>query len=152
GALLARFRLLGTQGLVGMAIAGIDMALWDALSRLHGLPLACLLGAKLRPIPAYGAVGFDGPLESARLAGRWAKKGFSAVKAKIGYVTLDEDVEVVKAIRTAVGNNVHLMVDYNQSLTVPEALRRLEVLDGHGLAWVEEPTLAHDFEGHARIA
>jgi N-formylglutamate deformylase len=66
--LAARFRLLGTQGLVGMALGGIDMALWDALARVHGVPLARLFGAAAKPIPAYGAVGHDGPSGSARTA------------------------------------------------------------------------------------
>src|SRR6185503_17440559 len=96
-----RFRLLGTQGLVGMALAGIDMALWDALARLHATPLARLLGAVERPMPAYGAVGYDGADDSARVAEAWAKRGFRGVKAKIGYPDVAEDVEVIRAIRKA---------------------------------------------------
>ena len=150
--LAARFRLLGTQGLMGMALAGIDMALWDALARAHGVSLACLLGAAAKSVPAYGAVGHDGPVGSAHVAEDWAKRGFSGVKAKIGYPTVAEDFEVVRAIRSAVGEKVAIMVDYNQCLTPAEAIQRLRVMDDFGLAWVEEPTLAHDFEGHARIA
>src|SRR3954464_15723420 len=74
--LARRFRLLGTQGLVGMALAGIDMALWDALARVHHVSLARLLGGTERPIPAYGALGYDGELESARVAEDWARRGF----------------------------------------------------------------------------
>jgi mandelate racemase len=62
--LARRFRLLGTQGLVGMAIAGIDMALWDALAKAHNVSLISLLGGSARPVPAYGAVGYDGEIES----------------------------------------------------------------------------------------
>jgi mandelate racemase len=147
-----RFRLLGTQGLVGMALAGIDMALWDALARSQNVSLTRLLGGVERPIPAYGAVGYDGAAGSARIAGEWARRGFKGVKAKIGYPELQEDLEVVRAIRSAVGGDVAIMVDYNQSLTTVEAIRRLRVLEGEGLAWVEEPTLAHDYEGHALVA
>jgi mandelate racemase len=150
--LTARFRLLGTQGLVGMALAAIDMALWDALARSHGVSLVRLLGGVERPMPAYGAVGYDGPVESARVAAEWAERGFTGVKAKIGYPTVQEDVAVIRAMRKAVGDRVAIMVDYNQCLTPGEAIERIRVLDDEGLTWVEEPTLAHDFAGHARIA
>jgi mandelate racemase len=148
----ARFRLLGTQGLVGMALAGIDMALWDALARAQGLPLHALLGAAARPVPAYGGVGFDGVAGSARAAEDWAKRGLRGVKAKIGYPTLAEDLAVVRAMREAVGPEVALMVDYNQSLDPTEAQRRLRALDGEGLTWIEEPVLAHDYAALANLA
>ena len=147
-----RFRLLGTQGLVGIALAAIDMALWDALARGHGTSLVALLGGVARPIPAYGAVGYDGAEDSARAAAEWAGRGFKGVKAKIGYPTVQEDVAVIRAIRKAVGDGVAIMVDYNQCLTPAEAVERLRVLDDEGLTWVEEPTLAHDYAGHALIA
>jgi len=150
--LAARFRLLGTQGMVGMALAAIDMALWDALARSQSTSLVRLLGGIEKPIPAYAAVGYDGEKGSARSAREWARRGFKAVKAKIGYPELKEDLAVVRAMRKAVGEDVAIMVDYNQSLTPAEAIQRLHVLDGEGLAWVEEPTLAHDYQGHAAIA
>jgi mandelate racemase len=150
--LARRFRLLGTQGLVGMALAAIDMALWDALARRHGVSLVRLLGGAPRPVPAYGAVGFEGATGSARVAEDWARRGFSGVKAKIGYATVAEDVATVRAMRAAVGPDVAIMVDYNQCLTPAEAVQRLRVLDDEGLTWVEEPTLAHDHAGHALIA
>jgi mandelate racemase len=150
--LLSRFRLLGTQGLLGMAIAGIDMALWDALARLHDLPLANLLGGCVKPLRAYGAIGFDGEKKSAATAEAWVKRGLPGVKAKVGYPRVEEDVAVLRAIRSAVGPDVAIMADYNQSLTPAEAVERLRHVDDLGLTWIEEPTLAHDFEGHARIA
>jgi mandelate racemase len=152
GRLARRLRLLGQQGLTGIATAAIDMALWDAQARRHDVPLASLLGATPRPLPAYGAVGYDGVEGSARTAEQWAKRGFTGVKAKIGYPTAAQDLEVVRAMRTAVGPAVAILVDYNQSLTPTEAIERLRVLDGEGLVWVEEPTLAHDYAGHARVA
>jgi mandelate racemase len=148
----ARFRLLGTQGLVGMAIGGIDMALWDALARVHGVPLARMFGAAPKSVPAYGAVGHDGPVGSARTAEDWVKKGFGGVKAKIGYPTVAEDIEVVRAMRSAVGPDIAIMVDYNQCLTPAAAIQRLRAMEDLELTWVEEPTLAHDYQGHAQIA
>jgi mandelate racemase len=150
--LAARFRLLGPQGLTGIAMAAIDMALWDALARARELPLARLLGATLKPIPAYGATGYDGAEGSARVAAEWAERGFKGVKAKIGYPDVREDVEVIRAMRRAVGEGVALMVDYNQSLAATDAIERGRRLDDEGLTWIEEPTLADDYAGHARIA
>jgi mandelate racemase len=150
--LARRFRLLGPQGLVGIALAAIDMALWDALARSHSTSVIRLLGGIEKPIPAYGAVGFEGVLGSAKGAEEWARREFKGVKAKIGYATLREDLEVVRAIRSAIGNEMAIMVDYNQCLTPAEAVRRLHALDGEGLTWVEEPVLAHDYDGHAFVA
>lgn len=149
--LARRFRLLGTQGLVGMALAGIDMALWDALARTRQVSLAALLGGAARPVQAYGAVGYDGEHGSARAAEEWARRGVRGIKAKIGYPTIQEDLAVVRAMRRAVGDRMAIMVDYNQSLTPAEAVERLRALDGEGLTWVEEPVGSHDFEGHARV-
>jgi mandelate racemase len=150
--LAKRFRLLGTQGLVGIALAAVDMALWDALARVHGLPLVRLLGGAPKPIRSYGAVGYDGVDGCERAAERWAARGFTGIKAKIGYPTVQEDVAVVRAMRKAAGADMSIMVDYNQSLTPSEAVARLRVLDDEGLTWVEEPTLAHDYAGHALVA
>jgi mandelate racemase len=150
--LSARFRLLGTQGLVGIALAAIDMALWDALARSHGTSLVRLLGCIDKPIPAYGAVGYDGVADSAKVAEDWAMRGFGGIKAKIGYPTVQEDVAVIRAMRRAVGDKVAIMADFNQCLTPVEAVQRMRVLDDEGLTWVEEPTLAHDYAGHAMIA
>lgn len=150
--LAARFRLLGTQGIVGMALAGIDMALWDALARVHQLPLHRLLGGAVKPVRCYAGVGYDGADGCAKAAERWAALGFTGVKAKIGYPTVEEDLAVIRAMRKATGARMCLMVDYNQSLTPAEAMERLRILDGEGLGWVEEPTLANDYAGHALIA
>jgi mandelate racemase len=149
--LAKRFRLLGTQGLVGIALAGIDMAVWDALARGAGISLVRLLGGVEMPLRAYGAVGYDGVEGSARTAAEWASRGLTGIKAKIGYPTVQEDLAVIRAMRAAAGDDMAIMVDYNQSLTPADACERIRVLDAEGLTWVEEPTLAHDFVGHAQV-
>ncbi len=150
--LVKRFRLLGSQGLVGIALSAIDMALWDALARTHETPLVALLGATPKPIRVYGAVGYDGVEGSARTAERWARQGITGIKAKIGYASVQDDLAVVRAMRAAVGPSMAIMADYNQSLSPTEAIARIRALDGEGLTWVEEPTLAHDYQGHALVA
>ena len=135
-----------------MALAAIDMALWDALARIHQMPLVQLLGGLEKPIRAYGAVGYDGVRGSANGAESWAKRGFAGVKAKIGYPTVQEDMAVIQAMRKATGDDMAIMVDYNQCLSPVEAVERLRILDEEGLTWVEEPTLAHDYAGNAFVA
>ncbi len=147
-----RLRLVGAQGLLGMALGGIDMAVWDAAARAANLPMAVLLGAKPRPIPAYGTLKNMTAAGAARDAANAIAQGFSGVKVKIGGAGVAEDVAVIEAIRREVGPSVAIMVDYNQVLSVPEAIARGRVLDDHDLAWIEEPTRSYDFEGHAQIA
>jgi mandelate racemase len=149
-----RFTLLGSQGLTGMAIAGVDMACWDALAVAAGLPLPRLLGGTPRPVPVYnsGGLGLIGAQRAPAEAQALCAGGFRAIKVRLGYPTLAEDLEVVRAVRKAIPEGTLLMSDYNQSLSVTEALRRGAALAGEGLAWIEEPTRADDYAGHARIA
>jgi mandelate racemase len=146
-----QFRLLGPQGLTGMAMAGIDMAAWDALAKAADMPLVRLLGGEARPIPAYDSLGMNGLEAGVKQAGESMAAGFKALKVKIGYPDLRTDLEVIRAIRDVIGAEAQLMVDYNQSLSVAEAIQRIHVLDDEGLAWIEEPTLHDDFAGHAKI-
>jgi mandelate racemase len=147
----ARFRLLGPQGLVMIAMAAVDMAAWDALARSAQLPLARLLGAEPRALPAYASLGMEPVEEAVRQATAMVERGFRALKFKIGHADWREDQAFVRAVREAVGPDVELMVDYNQSLSLPEAVRRCRALDGEGLAWIEEPLLQTDWAGHAEL-
>jgi mandelate racemase len=148
----ARFRLLGNTGLVTMALAGIDMAAWDALARAAEMPLSRFLGGGNQPVPAYFSQGMDGLERGVELAGEAARRSFKAMKIKIGYPTLEEDIAVVRAVQEALEGRVQLFVDYNQSLSVPEAMRRCRALDDLGISWIEEPTRQDDYAGHAAIA
>src|SRR5919206_817315 len=150
--LQAMFRLLGTQGLTGIAASGIDMVAWDALARAHNLPLVELLGGGKKRVPAYGSLRTmhrESVVEEAR---ELASLGFDAYKVKIGDGDLRADLETTRALRGVIGDDASLAVDYNQSLSVTGALERVRILDEEGLYWIEEPTRADDFVGHARIA
>ncbi|SAL83871.1 mandelate racemase/muconate lactonizing protein [Caballeronia arvi] len=147
----ARFRLLGHTGLVRIATAGIDMAAWDAKAKAHRLPLVELLGGRARPIPAYDSHGMDDVELGTKRARDAVEAGFKAIKTKAGYATLERDLEVTRAIKQVTGDSVELMIDYNQGLSVPEARRRGRALEAEGIAWIEEPTLQHDYAGHASI-
>ncbi len=146
--------LLDSPGLVGLALAGLDMAAWDALARARGVPLVSLLGGAPKAIPAYNSTGLwiqpvDGLADEAEaLLG----EGFRAVKLRVGRDAFAEDLAAVRAVKKRIGDGAILMCDFNQRLTVSEALRRARALDGEGLYWIEEPIRHDDYEGYARIA
>jgi len=148
----SRMTLFGTRGLQGVAVAGVDMAAWDALAVGAGVPLAEMLGSRPRPIPAYNSLGMIPPGEAADAAAKTVASGFKALKVKVGWPTLAEDLAVVRAARKHLGDDAALMVDYNQSLATPEAIRRGRVLDSEGVSWIEEPVRADDYRGAAEIA
>lgn len=146
-----RFRLMGRQGLVGMVLSGLDMALWDALGQVHGAPVVQLLGGHVAPVRAYDSYGFvDMPADTGVLE-RSVERGFDAIKIKLGEGDVARDVETCRAVRAVIGNDVALMVDYNQSLTVTDTLQRLDHLTDFDLYWVEEPVPAEDLDAHAEI-
>jgi mandelate racemase len=149
-----RYRLLGAQGIVRMALAGFDVACWDALSLAAGLPLASYIGSQPRPIPAYNSngLGLMSPEQAADEAEALLEHGFQAVKLRLGRATAAEDLAVVRAVRHRLPDTVALMTDYNQALTVTEAIRRGQALDDEGVYWIEEPTRHDDYAGCARIA
>src|ERR1700686_5604446 len=95
----AKFRLLGWQGLVGMAVSGLDMAYWDALGQAAGKPLAALLGGSPRPIRAYDSYGAVDPVADEKDLRRWPDQGFRGIKLKGGSADLNNDERVASAVR-----------------------------------------------------
>jgi mandelate racemase len=148
-----RFLLLGGTGLVTMARAALDMAAWDAMAQAAGQPLATLWGGRPERLAAYesSGLGMAGADEVAAEAISMKAAGFTEMKLRLGYPTLAEDIRVAAAVREAVGPETGLMVDYNQSLTVPEAIRRGHALEPFDLLWIEEPTRADDPDSNAKI-
>ena len=151
--LQGKLKLPGAQGFTLMALAGLDMAAWDALAKARELPLASLLGGAPRPIAAYNSNGL-GIIGEARAAGEARElvaEGFRAIKVRVGYPDAGTDLAVVRAVREAVGADVTVMADYNQALRVRDAIDRIRMLDDEGLLWVEEPVAADDAHGHADV-
>jgi mandelate racemase len=152
--LAERFALIGVQGIVRMAMAGFDIACWDALAVAANVPLVRLLGGEPRRIPAYNSCGL-GLMPTDALADEAEKlleRGFRAVKLRLGYPTLAEDLAAVHAVKSRIPEGVALMVDYNQALSVDEALVRGRALDRENLAWLEEPIRHDDYAGTALLA
>lgn len=152
--LTKRFTLIGVQGIVRMAMAGFDVACWDALAIAAGLPLAEYLGGTVQPVPAYNSCGLGlmAPEAVADEAEKLLAGGFGAVKLRLGYPTLEADLAALRAVRGRVGDEVLIMADYNQALSAAEALRRGRVLDREGVYWIEEPIRHDDYAGSAKLA
>lgn len=150
--LRAKARLIGVQGPLATAIALIEIAGWDALAKAAKLPLVTLLGSAPRPLPVYKTLVAMDPGRAAELARESLEQGYGGVKCKLGQPDPRHDLCLVERIREACGSDFPLMADFNQGLSVPDAMARIRTLDDLGLVWFEEPTEARDFAGHARIA
>jgi mandelate racemase len=146
-----RFRLVGWQGLIGMAVSGLDMAFWDALARTLDQPMAALLGGAPIALAAYDSYGMIDPKADEKAILASLEGSFRAIKIKLGEGDLEVDVKTVRAVRAMIGPAIMLMVDYNQSLDPVEASRRIARLSEFDLCWVEEPVRAEDLAGHARV-
>ncbi len=150
--LRAKSRLIGTQGPIAMAVAMIEISAWDALSKASNLPLCRLLGAKPRAHPVYLTIPAMTPSRVRELAQRALELQYAGVKCKLGHPDPSKDLALIDAVRSVCGPNFPIMVDYNQSLSVPDAIQRIQRLDDMGLGWIEEPTDAMNVEGHVKIA
>jgi len=150
-----RFTLLGTHGIVGMALSALDVACWDALSQAAGLPLGRYIGGTAESVQAYNSNGLSltEPETLAEEANSLLAEGFRTVKIRLGRADASEDLRAVRAVRTAMVPDTILMADYNQALTAEEAIDRGRALDAEGLYWIEEP-IAHEVnidDGHAQV-
>jgi len=146
--LLDQFKLFGGTGILTMAFAAIDMASWDLLGRALGKPLYRLWGGTKTTIPSYESSGlsigsFSQVLDQAET---FISNGNSRMKVRLGYETVKEEVTLLSRLKDELGNQIELMVDYNQGLTVDQALERCKELDDLGLTWIEEPILADMLE------
>lgn len=151
--LTERFALIGVQGIVRMAMAGFDVACWDTLAIASGRPLVRLLGGEPRRVLAYNSCGL-GLMPADALADEAEQllaNGFRAIKLRLGYPTLDDDLAAVHAVKKRIPEGVALMVDYNQALSADEALKRGRALDREGIAWLEEPIRHDDYAGAAML-
>jgi len=152
--LARRFKLIGVQGIVRMAMSGFDCACWDALAVAAGKPLVTLLGGAPGRVRAYNSngLGLMAPAAAADEAGKLLDGGFRAVKLRLGYPSLQADLAAVRAVRKRLPDGVELMVDFNQALSLAEGRERGRALDSEGIAWIEEPIRHDDFRGCAELA
>ncbi len=141
-------RNLGRPGICSMAIAAVDVGLWDLKGRMTNLALVDLIGAARESIPAYGSGGFTS-YSVERLCeqlGGWASEGLPAVKMKVGRDAA-ADIARVTAARRAIGPDTHLFVDANGGYTREVASDQARRFAGDDVRWFEEPVSSDDLEG-----
>lgn len=144
----------GGGGVTTIALAGLDLAVWDAEARAAASPVSALLGRARESVRAYGSgvnlhYGIDELVAQTR---RWVSRGFDAVKVKVGRPDVAEDLDRLLAVREQIGPDRELMIDANQRWDLERATRSLEVLAAAEPAWIEEPLRADDIAGHTELA
>lgn len=143
----------GIVGLQRWALATLNVAMWDAWSRSNGQPIYRMFGCHRRPIPVYGSGGWisytDEELVEETV--NYKKRGFTAVKIKVGSPDMERDIRRLHLVREAVGPEVKIMMDANQGMDVPSAVKLISQVEDLGIFWFEEPVTNTDFEGYATI-
>lgn len=143
----------GRGGPSVLALSAFDIALWDLKAKRAGLPLWKLLGGNDPAVPCY-AGGIDLELTAKELIAQTdgnLKKGFRAIKMKVGRARLSEDVAKLAAMRAHLGDGFPLMVDANMKWTADEAVRAARAFQPYDPFWLEEPIIPDDVAGHVRV-
>ena len=143
----------GSGGLTTLALAPIDVALWDAKARAAGEPLHRLLGGSRSDVPVYASainihLTEDELLE--QVEGH-LRQGYAAFKLKVGRANAEEDLHRCRAVRALIGPDRELLLDANQKWTPAEAVQRCRMLAETRPGFIEEPSLSDDVGGHALI-
>ncbi|WP_343847728.1 mandelate racemase/muconate lactonizing enzyme family protein, partial [Microbacterium phyllosphaerae] len=144
----------GGGGITTIALAGLDLALWDAAARSAGGTVSGSIGRRRDRVRAYGSgVNLHYPLDDLLAqVQRWIDSGFDAVKIKVGKPDLAEDLDRVAAVRELLGPDRSLMIDANQRWDLDRAAMSVDALSRFDLAWIEEPLRADDLDGHTELA
>jgi L-alanine-DL-glutamate epimerase-like enolase superfamily enzyme len=150
--MVASVRNVGRPGIASMAIAAVDVALWDLRARQLGMPLSDLLGRAREQVAVYGSGGFTSLTddELRRQLTGWAERGIPTVKMKVGTAwgsMPDRDVARVRAARAAIGDDVALYVDANGAYGRAQAVRMAADFADAGVTWFEEPVSSDDLAG-----
>lgn len=146
-------RDLGAGGFTTTALAAIDIALWDLLAKEVKKPLTHVLGGKYRDRILTYASGINLNKSIPELVEQvkgWKKDGFKAFKVKVGKPEIDEDVERLTKVREVAGR-LPMMVDANQGWNIGHAARAINAYRHLSPHWIEEPLLADDIDGHAKL-
>lgn len=152
-ALWRRLHEAGSGGITTIAMAGVDLALWDAEARRAGTGIADHLGRRRSRASTYASgvnLHFSDDELAAQVA-RWVADGHHAVKVKVGRPDLSDDLRRVARVREIIGSERRLMVDANQRWDLPRAVTAARALAEFDIEWLEEPLLADDLAGHRAL-
>ena len=145
---------VGYEGLSLIAISGLDMAIWDALAKAADMPLCVFLGGSLGAVKAYNSNGLwlKRPDQLGDEAIDLINEGnFKAIKLRLGRDRVSEDLSAIRAVRSAIGDEMEIMVDFNQGLDMAEALHRCHRIDDLGIYWIEEPIVYENLDGYSQL-
>ncbi|MDR3435893.1 mandelate racemase/muconate lactonizing enzyme family protein [Telmatospirillum sp.] len=142
-------------GVNSLAIAAIDVAVWDLIGKHYRQPLYKLLGGARNRIPAYiseiNLSSTDTVADLVRRVDDYVAQGYRTAKIKIGKEDLEEDIERIRKVQERLGKGGRVLVDLNQKWSACEAVAKASRLDGLNLGWIEEPLLCNDIEGHQAL-
>ena len=145
---------VGYQGMSMIAVAGLDMAAWDALAKAASMPLCVLLGGSVGSVSAYNSNGLwlkEPHAVAAEAIELREEGGFTGLKLRLGRDRVRDDLGTIEAVRNTVGEDMHLMVDFNQGLDLSEARQRCHAIDDLGLDWIEEPLVYDNLDGYVQL-
>ena len=150
--MVAAIRNIGRPGVASMAIAAVDIALWDLKARMLHLPLCRVLGMAHDRVAVYGSGGFTSLTDEELTAqlGGWVHAGIPRVKMKVGTAwgsAERRDVERVGVARGAIGDEAELYVDANGGFGRKQAVRFARAVADLGVSWFEEPVSSDDLGG-----
>jgi L-rhamnonate dehydratase len=149
----------GRKGIGMVAISAVDIALWDLLGKSAKQPVFRLLGGRTKTrIPVYASRLYSVELsELAAEAMRYKAEGYQAMKLRFGWGPADgaagmqRNLELVRTVREAVGDEIDVMADAYMGWTLDYAKRMLPLLEPFHLRWLEEPVIPDDIRGYAEL-
>lgn len=143
----------GNVGLQRWAHAAVNVAMWDAWCKTLKEPIWRVLGGSPVKVPVYGSGGWLSYSDEELLdeVVGYKKRGFTAVKVKVGSKNIERDIERLHKVREAVGSGVKIMMDANQGMSVPDAIKLSTLASSVGIHWFEEPVRNNDFPGYEII-
>ena len=146
--------LMGRSGIAIYALAALDIAFWDASAKIAKQPLCVHLGGSIAPVKAYNSCGlwlnpvdtlYDETLELIE------NGNFNTLKIRLGREKLSDDIKAIENVKKALGNENLLLCDFNQGLSLPDAIHFLNSLDNQGLYWFEEPIDYYNYDGYKEL-
>lgn len=140
----------GKLGIQNWTIGTLNVAMWDAWGKTLGQPIWKILGSSVEKVPVYGSGGWLSYTDEELIEEviNYKKRGFRAVKIKVGSQEYERDIRRLKKCREALGGQVRIMMDANQGMDVPTALKLADDVRSIGIHWFEEPIINNDYAGY----